>query len=149
MEAIADAQETTFTTVYPRLPPFMDKERARAAAAKSLEVRRQNKLEREEQHLAAQAILKAAAEQGKHAVADADEYRLQRLKTVRAQLERLDEMILTCKDPQKIDRLASASARLNEQEAQLSMRAKPASVRAASPGRKRDLPQPLPPATPQ
>jgi hypothetical protein len=52
-----------------------------------------------------------------------------RLLRVREQLDRLDKLILAEKDPQRIDRLASAQARLAEQERILDGRPLPGSHR--------------------
>jgi hypothetical protein len=45
-----------------------------------------------------------------------DGYRSARLVRVRAQLDRIDDMMIEEDDPAKLDRLASAQARLSEQE---------------------------------
>ena len=47
---------------------------------------------------------------------DADKYPACRIGRVRMQLDRFDAMLLVELDPQKIDRLASATAKLAEQE---------------------------------
>jgi len=52
-----------------------------------------------------------------------------RLARVRAQLDKLDAWILSEKDPQKLDRLASAQAKLAEQERQLAGRPMPGSLK--------------------
>jgi len=49
-----------------------------------------------------------------------------RLARVRKQLKRIDEMLLTEDDPAKLDRLAAASSKLEEQERRLSDRSLPA-----------------------
>jgi hypothetical protein len=54
-----------------------------------------------------------------------------RLMRVRVQLDRLDELMLTESDPQKLDRLASAQARLSEQERVLAGRPLPGLRRPA------------------
>jgi hypothetical protein len=59
----------------------------------------------------------------------ADSYVSARLSRVRLQLDRVDEMMMTEKDPQKLDRLASAQARLAEQERIMSGRPLPGSRR--------------------
>lgn len=56
-------------------------------------------------------------------------YRKERIKTVRAQLARVDGLLLKSKDPQELDRLASAASRLAEQERQLAGRPLPGSLR--------------------
>lgn len=57
------------------------------------------------------------------------DYVSQRLARVRLQLARLDDLLDSETDPQKIDRLASAIARLAEQERQLANRPLPGSRR--------------------
>ena len=52
-----------------------------------------------------------------------------RLSRVREQLNRIDAMMLDESDPQKLDRLASAQARLSEQERTLDGRPLPGSMR--------------------
>ncbi len=61
-----------------------------------------------------------------------DEYLARRLERVRKQLDRLDEMILEEEDPQKLDRLVSASSRLEEQERKLSGRFAPGSTKPST-----------------
>lgn len=61
-----------------------------------------------------------------------DPYVNKRLARVRAQLERIDEMMEQELDPQRLDRLASAQARLSVQEFALANRPMPGSRR---PGR--------------
>ena len=53
-----------------------------------------------------------------------------RLSRVREQLDRIDGMLRTETDPVKLDRLAAASSRLEEQERRLSQRSLPATLRA-------------------
>jgi hypothetical protein len=67
--------------------------------------------------------------------ADGDPYVLARLTRVRAQLDRLDDMISREKDPHFIDRLASAQQRLSEQERILAGRPLPGSQRPRTPAR--------------
>ena len=59
----------------------------------------------------------------------ADDFTNQRLLRVRLQLERIDAMIATEDDPQRLDRLAAASMRLSDQEFALSNRPKPGNRR--------------------
>lgn len=59
----------------------------------------------------------------------AQPYVFQRLMRVRRQLDRIDRMMMTESDAQKLDRLASAQARLSEQERTLAMRPAPGSLR--------------------
>lgn len=63
--------------------------------------------------------------------ADADEFRRLRLARVRKQLDKIDGMLAKESDPGKIDRLASAAIRLNEQERQLSNRSLPPTLKAS------------------
>lgn len=56
-------------------------------------------------------------------------YTRARLERVRTQLDRVDAMMLTEDDPAKLDRLASAQARLSEQERILAGRPLPGSFR--------------------
>jgi hypothetical protein len=58
-----------------------------------------------------------------------DDFCEKRIKRVRSQLERLDQMLVTEDNAQAIDRIASASARLSEQERILSGRPLPGSQR--------------------
>jgi hypothetical protein len=67
--------------------------------------------------------------------ANIDAFSRQRLMRVRKQLDRLDNMIEAETDPAKLDRLASAQARLAEQERQLAGRPLPGSFRPAAPSR--------------
>jgi len=66
-------------------------------------------------------------------------HRERRLARVRRQLDRLDAMLLREKDAAKLDRLAAASAKLEEQERRLSDRSLPAVVKA-EPQRRGRLP---------
>jgi hypothetical protein len=61
-----------------------------------------------------------------------DDYVGQRLLRVRVLLNRIDEMMSKEEDPQKIDRLGSAQARLAEQERILFGRPLPGSKRPAN-----------------
>jgi hypothetical protein len=72
----------------------------------------------------------------------ADSYVSERLSCVRLQLDRVDGMMMTEKDPQKLDRLASAQARLAEQERILNGRPLPGSMRPRP--ERRQVPPPLP-----
>ena len=60
---------------------------------------------------------------------DQDAFLTARLLRVRRQLERIDAMIATEDDPQRLDRLAAASMRLSDQEFALSNRPKPGNRR--------------------
>lgn len=65
-----------------------------------------------------------------------DGYLRARLACVRAQLERVDAMLLTESDPQRLDRLAAASSRLAEQERVLAGRPAPGAYRPSAPRRR-------------
>lgn len=55
-----------------------------------------------------------------------------RLSRVRAQLNRLDRLMMEEQDPAKLDRIASAMSRLSEIERQLAGRPMPGSLRPRS-----------------
>lgn len=97
-------------------------EKARAAALKRYENERVRLLELE-QGMA--AVCQDTAQKP-------DDYMLRRLTRVRGQLDRLDVMMQTETDPQKLDRLASAQAKLAEQERQLAGRPLPGSLRPSN-----------------
>lgn len=114
-------------------------------AIKALQARRRNYLMAKE----AQNGQLVPAESA-HAIATEnpsnDDFSRQRLATVRAQLNRIDAMIELEVDPQKIDRLASASAKLSEIERVLSNRPLPGSFRPSAPKRPSMFDEvPLPP----
>lgn len=69
------------------------------------------------------------------AVKPLDPYIEQRLLRVRKQLNKIDGMIEEELDPAKLDRLASAQARLSEQERQLANRPLPGTLKPQSPKR--------------
>ncbi len=75
-----------------------------------------------------------------------DKHQKLTLSRVRRQLERCFEMMAREGDPGKIDRLASAIARLNELDRQLSNRSLPPTLKANAPAAKRakSSPQPEP-----
>lgn len=62
---------------------------------------------------------------------DAEKRRKLRLLRIRKQQDRIDEMLLSEDDAGKLDRLASAAIRLNEQERQLSNRSLPPTLKAS------------------
>jgi hypothetical protein len=62
-----------------------------------------------------------------------DEYIVKRVMRVRAQLDRIDRMMMEEDNPQAIDRLAAAMARLSEQERILAGRPLPGSHRPSKP----------------
>lgn len=71
-----------------------------------------------------------------------DRYQARRLARVREQLDRVDAMLLTEEDPQRLDRLAAASMRLSDQEFALANRPKPANARPTQ-SRPAARPEPL------
>ena len=66
---------------------------------------------------------------GDSSVAPPLEYSAVRLSRVRQQLDRVDMMLLAEKDPQKLERLASASIKLSDQEFALAGRFKPGNLK--------------------
>ncbi len=64
------------------------------------------------------------------------------LSRVRAQLERCFQMMAKEEDPGKMDRLASAIARLNELDRQLTNRSMPPTLKANAPARRQKSAQP-------
>jgi hypothetical protein len=101
---------------------------ARENAAKSQAARRAN-------YLATKEAIKGQSVQRPPECAIAaerpvlDDFSRARLSRVRRQLDRLDNMMEGETDPQKLDRLASAQAKLAEQERQLAGRPLPGSLR--------------------
>jgi hypothetical protein len=75
---------------------------------------------------------------------EGDSYVALRLVRVRAQLDRIDSMIQQEKDPQKLDRLAAASARLSDQEFALAGRPKPGNRKPGPEARRSTWSQPEP-----
>lgn len=109
--------------------PQWTPEQARAASAKGHEAKRQRKA-----RLATAAALAALQPMPDEPLAD--DYVKQRLACVRAQLGRIDAMLLAETDPQRLDRLAAACARLSEVERQLAGRPAPGAYRPAAPRRR-------------
>jgi hypothetical protein len=101
--------------------PLITSANAREMAARSQEARRQRKMERE----AAPEVPQTSPQSDD----DNDEFVTARLVRVRKQLNRLDNLMETETDPQKLDRLASAQARLAEQERLMAGRPLPGSCR--------------------
>ena len=123
----------------PRITPI-NKDTAKALSAKGNAIRwaryRERKLAEE----------RAASNEG-IALRVADPTFGDRIKArVRTQIEAVLDSIEKEGDPQRLDKLASAFERLAEIERKLDMRPVPASIKTGSQDRKRDLPQPLPPA---
>ena len=103
--------------------PYFTKENAREFAARGLQKRRENAEKRR------QAI--EAEERAKIVVTDC--YISDTLLHVREQIKRLGGMIAKEKDAQCLDRLASAYAKLSDQERILSGRPMPGSLRPKAP----------------
>jgi hypothetical protein len=95
---------------------------------------------------AAKFAQKRAAENARD---DDDTYQEKRKLRVRAQLDLIDRRLLVERDPAKIDRLASATARLSDQEFDLTGRVRPGTFkpRSRSKPASRSSPTPSSPAT--
>jgi molecular chaperone GrpE (heat shock protein) len=65
-----------------------------------------------------------------------EEYLQKRIGRIRAQLDRCDEMLLVEIDPQKMQWLATVTAKLSEQERILSGRPAPGQLRPSTPSRR-------------
>jgi hypothetical protein len=63
-------------------------------------------------------------------------YLEERIKCVRLQLERFDQMLLVERDPQKAQWLATVTAKLAEQERMLAGRPAPGQLRPSAPSRR-------------
>lgn len=107
-----------------------NRENAKLYAAQAVLKRRLNKIERVKQ--SAELEQSKAVAEVKAGQAPCDDYRAKRLLRVRKQISRLETMLDDEQDPQKIDRLCSALARLSEIERQLAGRALPGSLKPAS-----------------
>ena len=106
-------------------------ENAREFAKLAHESRRRNLEQAKAEKQAEEERLKALEQQ---AIADMKNARVpcyfeRRLARVRVQLDRLDEMMLREENPQAIDRLAAAAARLAEQERIMDGRPLPGQLR--------------------
>jgi hypothetical protein len=116
--------------------PVITSSNAREMAAKSAEARKQRKLAADYT-----AALPAPDPQR------ADSYPEMRLTLVRRHLAKIDSLMEKETDPQKIDKLANASTKYQEQERILSGRSLPPTIRSKNlPGPKQsrisELPQP-------
>ena len=76
-------------------------------------------------------------------IPEKDLFRLERLARVRAQLNRLDKLLNETTVPAELDKLASATARLAEQERQLAGRPMPGAYRPGLPKRGRESKEPV------
>jgi hypothetical protein len=110
--------------------PLFTAANAREMAARSHAARRERAMERE----AAKAIAPEFPQTNPQKNDDAL-FIAKRLARVRMQLDRLDGMIEKETDPMKLDRLASAIARLAEQERLLAGRPMPGSYRPKKPSK--------------
>lgn len=102
----------------------------RSAEARRLRKQREAEQRRLEEEQLREALTRAVPN---------DQYVQQRLACVREQIKRLDNMLLQEVDPQRLDRLAAASARLSEIERQLAGRPGPGQFRPTAPRRKVEL----------
>ena len=127
---LSSMDQTAPSTTYNRAPFFSDVAKAREANAKSLAAKRAKK-EAEKQRLSAvDSLLASQAAREAAAIVEARPgYVGERLKRVRSHIERLDSLIDEEDDPQALDRLASAAAKLSELERQLSGRPLPVLLR--------------------
>jgi hypothetical protein len=125
--------------------PVFTKQNAATFAAKAHESRRLNKAKRLADIDEANRIIAEAA-QLRLQIAATPDWMRDRLRRVRLQLERLDKLAEAETDPTKLDRLASAAARLQEQERQLDNRPLP---RQASKPRRSVPTDPEPVPTPE
>jgi hypothetical protein len=113
-------------------------ENARLMALRSAESRRRKKAAEQLRQAEEQERIRQAAQNP----LPSDAYVAQRLARVRAQLDRIDGMLLLELDPQRLDRLAAAAARLSEVERTLAGRPAPGAYRPSAP-RRRAEPGPL------
>lgn len=120
-------QESVIEVASPSKGQFKDKEKAREAARRSVEVRRAKAEQKRLDTLAAPPTDLPPVE-------ETDGFTTERIARVRRQLRMIDSLIDHERDPQRLDRLASAQLRLSEQERVLSGRPLPGSRR---PGRER------------
>jgi hypothetical protein len=115
---------------------------AREMAARSQAARRQREMQRQ-----ATSAMAAATPQPNPRPGDNDQFVTKRLARVRKQLDRIDGLIEKETDPMKLDRLASAQARIAEQERLLAGRPLPGSRKPGKDHRTvspHDLPMPDP-----
>lgn len=118
---------------WPHLPshlptmPVFTAATARKAALRSVEARRMQAARREARALMAPDLAAPLDTAGPvpPPPANGTSYAERRLHCVRLQLARVDAMLMTEQDPQRLDRLASAQLRLSEQERVLAGRPLP------------------------
>jgi hypothetical protein len=108
--------------------PLFTTANAREMAARSQAARRQRTTQREAAREVAPGLPQTNPQQDDDAL-----FIAKRLARVRKQLDRIDGMIEKETDPMKLDRLASAIARLAEQERLLAGRPMPGSFRPKKP----------------
>lgn len=128
MEAISDACPPVDARA--SRPHLFTNANAKEMAARGNAAKALAKMQREELLAKANAIASVQPD---------DIYKNQRLARVRKQLERIDAMMEKEREPQKLDRLASAQARLSAQEFALAGRPMPGSRR---PGREKPKGEP-------
>lgn len=121
--------------------PLITTANAREMAARSHDSRRKRAEARQAARELAASIPQTTSQQDA-----SDEFITKRLARVRKQLDRLDGMIEKEIDPMKLDRLASAQARLSEQERILAGRPMPGSFRPKKPP---EQPRPYEPIRPR
>lgn len=109
---------------------------AREMAARSHAARKKRTIERDAAQNLAEPVSQTIADQPKP-----DEFIARRLARVRKQLRRIDDLLDTETDPAKLDKLASASSRLAEQERVLSDRPLPGSRRPPTPKDRQLVPE--------
>lgn len=96
------------------------------------QINKSNAVEMQRRSIASYLARKALAADPAEKQRMAELFQEQRLVRVRKQLEKLDGMLESELDPAKIDRLASAAARLEEQERRLSNRSLPPTLKAGT-----------------
>jgi hypothetical protein len=136
METLAtDATQTSPVAVPKQLRAFTS-ETARKAQAVAAQVRKKNNLLRKLALLGYDPPSQLPTSQTSVVTPTAKpDYVAKRLLRVRKQLSKLDRLIESENDPQKLDRLACAQARLSEQERILDNRPLPGSHRPKSPAK--------------
>lgn len=128
MTAIAEVapgcgSPTESPTPHKRRPTVFTKENARAMAARAAEAKKLK---------SSPPPTLLPLQPDDPATNNLDPFTLKRLATVRAQMAKLDALIESETDPQKLDRLASAAAKFGELERQYAGRPLPGSYRPAT-----------------
>lgn len=126
----AQVIDKTDTTEIQPVPPESGKftgEYARMMSQKAILARKQKQGE-----IKQKLSFLTGAETSVAVTGAADDFRVQRLARVREQLAKLDAQMAQEDDPQRLDRLASAQAKLSVQEFNLAGRPLPGSHRPAA-----------------